>query len=63
MREAINDGYGVGVRQRVPCGGKGLATPILDQVQEMPNEDEEIIIATGKWSGHADAVEESEQVA
>ena len=48
--------------QRVPCDAKGLATLILDEVQEMPNEDEVIIIATFKFA-HADAVEESEQVA
>ena len=47
--------------QRVPCGAKGLATPILDEVQEMANEDEVMIIATVKCVAQAEAVEESEQ--
>ena len=35
MGEAINDGYGLDVLQRVPCRAKGLATSILYDVLEM----------------------------
>ena len=31
MGEAINEGYGLSVMERVPCGAKGLATPIFSR--------------------------------
>ena len=63
LGKAIEKGNGLGVMQRVPCGAKGLATPILDEVQEMPTEDEVIIIARVKCVAHAAAVQGSQQVA
>ena len=57
----IYDGYALGVFQPVPCWAKGLVTPILDDVQEMPNEDEAIIITILKCAAQAESVEPSEQ--
>ena len=61
MVEEINEEYGLGVMQ--PGAANGLATPILEEVQEMPNEVIAIIIATVKCVAPACAVEEIEQVA
>ena len=51
------------VTQRVPSGVQGLATPILQEVEMMPNENEAIIIATLRCVAHIDSVEVSEHVA
>ena len=57
--EALDEGYGLTVIQRVHGGAKGLSTPIFDEVQEMPTEDEVVIIATVKCVAHAVAVDEA----
>ena len=62
MGEPSIEGYGVRVLQPEPCAVKGLATPILDGLQEMPNENEAIIVATVKCVSPADGLEESEQI-
>ena len=62
MGEPSIEGYGVRVLQPEPCAVKGLATPILDGLQEMPNENEAIIVATVKCVAPADGLEESEHI-
>ena len=61
LGEGINEGSGLCVMQRLPCAANGLAILILDEVQDMPTEDDVVLIATGKCVAHADAVEESQQ--
>ena len=63
MGEAINDGYGLGVMQRVPCAANGLATIILDEIQQRPSEEDAILIAIAKCVPHAVSVEGSQKVA
>ena len=48
--------------QHMPSGAKGLATPILEEPQEMPNANAVVIIPTMKCLAHADAVDGSKQV-
>ena len=57
MAEEIDEGFGLGVRNRFPCVVKGLETPILDEIHDLPGEQEAVIIATVKCVAHADAVE------
>ena len=61
--DAIDLGYGIGVMQRIPCGAKALDTPYLNEIQESPDAEYAVILATGKCVAHADAGEESEQEA
>ena len=61
--DAIDDGYGIGVMQQIPCGAKGLATPYLDQIHNTPDAEYAVILATVKCVAHADAVEGSAQEA
>ena len=60
---AIADGYGLGVMQEIPCDATELATPYLDEIQESPDDENAVILATGKIVAHFAAVEGSEQVA
>ena len=62
LAEAINEGYGLAVMQKVLCAASGLATPILDEISEMPSEEEAIIIARVKCVAHSDAVEGGQQI-
>ena len=48
---------------RVPSAANGLPQRILDDVQEIPNEEEELVISTVNCEPENGAVEESEQVA
>ena len=61
--DAIDHGYGIGVMQRIPRGAKALATPYLHEIQESPDAEYAVILATVKCVAHADAVEGSEQEA
>ena len=63
LGEAIDEGYGLGVMQRVHCGAQGLATPYLAEIQQIPNEEEVLLIATVKCVANADTVQGSQQVA
>ena len=47
--------------ERLPCWAQGLGTPILHEVQMLPDMEEVIIFATVKCLADADAVEGSEQ--
>ena len=49
--------------RRVPCGAKALATPYLNEIQESPDAEYAVILATVKCVAHADAVEGSKQEA
>ena len=63
LGEAIHQGYGLGIRLPVHCPAPRLASPNLDEIQEMPNQDQAVLIATLKCVAHAEAVEGSQQVA
>ena len=49
--------------QRIPCGAKPLATPYLSEIQESPDAEYAVFLATVKCVAHAEAVEGSEQEA
>ena len=61
--DAIDGGYGLSVMQDIPCRAPGLATPYLEEIQESPDYDYAVILATVKGVAHADAGEGSEPVA
>ena len=61
--DEIDLAYGVGVMQQIPCGGKTLATPYLDEILETPDAEYVVILATLKCVAHGDAVDGSEQEA
>ena len=48
--------------QQIPCGAKALDTPYLSEIQESPDADYAVSLATVKCVAHADAVEGSEHV-
>ena len=60
--EAIHGGYGLSVMQQGPCGAAGLVTPYLNEIQETPDAEYAVILATVNCLAHNDAVEGSEQV-
>ena len=61
MSAAIKAAYGRDVIQRVQCGAKRLASPIVDEIRDNLNEDDVVHSATVNGLGHLDGVEESEQ--
>ena len=61
--DAIDIEYGIGEKRWIPCGAKELASPYLNEIQNTPDAEYAVILATVKCVAHTDAVEGSDQVA
>ena len=57
--DGIDNGFGIGVMRRIPCVAKALATPYVNEMQESPDAEYAVILATVKCVAHADAVGEA----
>ena len=56
MGQALENGFGLALMTRVTSAAKGLATPILDEIQDIRGDGEGGIIATVKCVAHAEFV-------
>ena len=61
--DSIDACFGLGIMQEIQCAAPGLAKPYLEQIQETPEDEDALILATVKCVAHIDSVEASEQVA